>query len=195
MVPPRLRRDDQGMNPTDHTPNPVQGPACPLLLCYDGSDDAKRAIDSAGTLLANDHALVVTVWQPLSGMGGIAWAEAGAGMVNFAELDRTAAEDGGRVATDGARVAQEAGFDAEPMAVKTTGSVWRTILETAERHDAAAIVMGSRGLTGIRSMLLGSVSSAVVHHADRPTLVVHLTSDEAKSRHAVEAHNASLAHG
>ncbi|MEJ7784999.1 MAG: universal stress protein [Solirubrobacteraceae bacterium] len=33
--------------------------------------------------------------------------------------------------------------------------------------------MGSRGLTGVRSMLLGSVSSAVVHHADRPTLVIH----------------------
>ena len=32
--------------------------------------------------------------------------------------------------------------------------------------------MGSRGLTGLRSMLLGSVSSAVVHHADRPTLVI-----------------------
>ena len=32
--------------------------------------------------------------------------------------------------------------------------------------------MGSRGLTGLRAMFLGSVSSAVVHHADRPTLIV-----------------------
>jgi nucleotide-binding universal stress UspA family protein len=38
--------------------------------------------------------------------------------------------------------------------------------------------MGSRGLTGVRSMLLGSVSSAVVHHADRPTLVVHMPDAE-----------------
>jgi hypothetical protein len=37
----------------------------------------------------------------------------------------------------------------------------------------AAIVMGSRGLTGVRSMLLGSVSNAVVHHTERPTLVIH----------------------
>ena len=45
-------------------------------------------------------------------------------------------------------------------------------MEIADRHDAAAIVMGSRGLAGVRSMLLGSVSSAVVHHADRPTLII-----------------------
>jgi nucleotide-binding universal stress UspA family protein len=32
--------------------------------------------------------------------------------------------------------------------------------------------MGSRGLTGLRAMLLGSVSNAVVHHADRPTLII-----------------------
>jgi nucleotide-binding universal stress UspA family protein len=158
----------------------------PVLLCYDESEDAKYAIEKAGTLLASRHALVVTVWQPLAGMGGIAWAEAPPSLVNFAELDRAAAEDGGRVASDGVRVAHEAGLEAEPLAVKNTGSVWKTILETAERHDAAVIVMGSRGLSGIRSMLLGSVSNAVVHHADRPTLVVHPPSDEAGSPHSVE---------
>ena len=119
-------------------------------------------------------------------MGGIVWAESPPSLVNFAELDRAAAEDGGRVARDGVGVAHEAGLEAEPLAVKTTGSVWKTILETAEQHDAAAIVMGSRGLSGIRSMLLGSVSNAVVHHADRPTLVVHRPSDEAAAPHSVE---------
>ena len=85
---------------------------------------------------------------------------------------------GGRVADEGVRIAREAGFEAEPLAIKATGPVWKTIVETADRHDAAAIVIGSRGLTGVRSMLLGSVSSAVVHHADRPTLVVHRPSDD-----------------
>ena len=55
---------------------------------------------------------------------------------------------------------------------RPAGPVWHTIVETADRCDAAAIVMGSRGLTPLRSILLGSVSSGVVHHADRPTLVI-----------------------
>jgi nucleotide-binding universal stress UspA family protein len=32
--------------------------------------------------------------------------------------------------------------------------------------------MGTRGLTGIKSVLLGSVSHAVLQHADRPVIVV-----------------------
>jgi nucleotide-binding universal stress UspA family protein len=58
------------------------------------------------------------------------------------------------------------------VAVEATDPVWKTIVEIADHDDAATIVMGSRGLTGLRAMLLGSVSSAVVHHADRPTLII-----------------------
>ena len=143
----------------------------PLLLCYDGSDDAKHAIQRASELFHGRHALVVTVRQP-SLLGSVSLLGATAGMVNVVEVERARLESGGRVANEGARIAQDAGLDAEPVGVETTRPVWETIVETADRHDAATIVMGSRGLTGLRSMLLGSVSSAVVHHADRPTLII-----------------------
>jgi nucleotide-binding universal stress UspA family protein len=144
----------------------------PVLLCYDGSEEAMHAIRRAAELYAGRRALVVTVWQPTEGLGSFAWSGATASMVNFFELDRAAAEDGGRVAGEGGRIARDAGLEAEPVVIEAAGPVWETIVEIADRHDAATIVMGSRGLTGIRSMLLGSVSSAVVEHADRPTLVV-----------------------
>jgi nucleotide-binding universal stress UspA family protein len=145
----------------------------PLLLCYDGSGDAAHAIERAGELFAGRRALVAMVWhQPLAGLGGIARSGESPGMVDVPELDREAAEKAGRVAADGVRLAEQAGLIAEPLAVQGSGSVSRTILELAERNDAAAIVMGSRGLTGLRSIVLGSVSSAVVGHADRPTLVI-----------------------
>jgi nucleotide-binding universal stress UspA family protein len=144
----------------------------PLLLCFDGSEDAKRAIERAGALFAGRRALVVTVWQPIVDLDGFAWTGATASPVNVIELNRAAAEDGARVADDGVRVALEAGLEAEPFAVEASGSVSNTIVEIADRQDAAAIIMGSRGLTGVRSMLLGSVSSAVVDHADRPTLII-----------------------
>jgi nucleotide-binding universal stress UspA family protein len=145
----------------------------PVLIAYDGSEHAKHAIRSAAGLLAGKDALVVTVWQPTSDLGAFAWYGAGPNMVNFAELDRAGAEAGGRVAEQGARIAREAGLRAEPIAIEATPPVWKTIVETADLHNAAAIVIGSRGLTGLRSMLLGSVSNGVVHHADRPTLVIH----------------------
>ncbi len=97
-------------------------------------------------------------------------------MIDYVEFDRAAAEDGDRLAKEGVRLARDAGLEAKPVAVKATGPIWKTIVEIADRHDAAVIVMGSRGLTGLSSMLLGSVSGALVHHADRPTLVIHQAS-------------------
>jgi nucleotide-binding universal stress UspA family protein len=145
----------------------------PLLLCYDGSADARRAIERAGALFAGKDALVLTVSQPTSAPRSSAWLGETPDMVDFPALDRAAADAGGRVADAGVRIAQHAGLRAQPLAVQATGPVWKTIGEIADRHDASAIVIGSRGLTRVRSMLLGSVSSAVVQHADRPTLVIH----------------------
>ena len=113
----------------------------------------------------------MTVRQPTL-LGSVSLLGATAGMVNVVEVERAPVESGGRVANEGARIAQDAGLDAEPVGVETTRPVWETIVEFADRHDAATIVMGSRGLTGLRSMLLGSVSSAVVHHANRPTMII-----------------------
>ena len=151
-----------------HTPS-ADGP---LLLCYDGSEDAKHAIERAGRLLGGRDALVVTVWQPTAALGSFAFAGATDSMFDFVRANRATAELGRRVAGDGVRIAEQAGLHAEPVAVEATGPVWKTIVEIADRNDAATIVMGTRGLTGLHSMLMGSVSSAVVHHADRPTLVI-----------------------
>jgi nucleotide-binding universal stress UspA family protein len=126
----------------------------PLLICFDGSGHAKQAIQRAAALLVARDALVLTVWQPTAALGGFAWGGEAAGMVDFVELDRAGAEDAGRIAEEGVRLAREAGLGPEPIAIKAAGPVWRTIVETADAQDAAAIVMGSRGLTGVLSMLL-----------------------------------------
>jgi nucleotide-binding universal stress UspA family protein len=179
MVRTRSGRDDEVMTSTEHIDRPPSVDRDgPLLIGYDGSEHAKNAIRSAARLLTVRDALVVTVWQPTSDVGAFAWYGAGPNVVNFAELDRAGAEAGGRVAEEGAEIAREAGLRAESVAIEATPPVWKTIVETADLNDAAAIVVGSRGLTGLRSMLLGSVSSAVVHHSDRPTLVIHQDEDD-----------------
>ena len=129
-------------------------------------------------MLGGRDALVLTVWQPTPALGSSASAGATDSTFDFVEVDRAAADLGERVARDGVRIAQQAGLHAKPVAVEATGSVWKTIVEIADRHDAAIIVMGSRGLTGLRPMLQGSVASAIVHHADRPTLIIRQSTQQ-----------------
>jgi hypothetical protein len=90
----------------------------PLLICYDGSEDARHAIRRAGGLLAARAALVVTVWQPTAALGSFAWGGETAGMVDFVELDRAGAEDAGRMAGEGVGLAGKAGLEAEAVAVR-----------------------------------------------------------------------------
>jgi nucleotide-binding universal stress UspA family protein len=46
------------------------------------------------------------------------------------------------------------------------------IVQDAREHDVDIIVMGSRGLTDLAGLVLGSTAHKVIHLADRPVLVV-----------------------
>lgn len=142
----------------------------PVLLCYDASEDATSAIRAAAELLGARPALVLTVWENLKAIPPFAWV---APMADLGPLLEVAQEGAERVAAQGAELAAAAGFAATPVAVQANGPTWERIAAVADEHDAAVIVVGSRGLSGVRSALAGSVSTGVVHHAGRPVLVVH----------------------
>jgi nucleotide-binding universal stress UspA family protein len=140
----------------------------PIMLCYDRSDDSRRAIATAAQLVPGAAAVVLHVWRPVAGMA-MAYAIVPAGAYDEAEL-RRAAE---RIAQEGAEIAREAGLSAEPRASEATLEPdWETILRAAEQHDARLIVLGARGMSGLRSLVLGSVSHGVAQHSHRPVLVV-----------------------
>ena len=143
----------------------------PVLLCYDGSEGARRAIAAAGEELGARRALVLHVWE-----SWVAEAPALAGVSTTvqgmaSELDEVADKQSADRTAEGVKAAESAGFDAEGLSERATGPAWKAVLDTADEHSCAAIVVGSRGLTGI-SAALGSVSNGVVHHSRRPVLVV-----------------------
>jgi nucleotide-binding universal stress UspA family protein len=80
--------------------------------------------------------------------------------------------EAGEVAAEGVQLATEAGLKAEPATDEQGESVTEAILSGADKLDADVIVIGSRGLGGLGSLLLGSVSHRVLQHADRPVLVI-----------------------
>jgi nucleotide-binding universal stress UspA family protein len=91
-------------------------------------------------------------------------------LLTFDEALRGHAE---RVAHDGAELARSLGLDAEALAVVGVRDIARTIVEAARERQAATIVVGSRGLSGLRARFEGSTSKDVVKHAPCPVVVVH----------------------
>jgi nucleotide-binding universal stress UspA family protein len=143
-----------------------------ILLCYDGSSDARHAIEIAGDLFAGREATVLTVWEGFTEVLSRAGAGLAAAPLNFEEIDSANLHAAESQAREGAERAREAGLDAHPRVAEARSSVWETVLDQAEETGAGAIVLGSRGLTGVKSALLGSVSHALLQHADRPVVVI-----------------------
>jgi nucleotide-binding universal stress UspA family protein len=149
--------------------------AAPVLICFDGSEDAAAAIASAAQDLSGSQAVVLTVWEPVH-----SWAPYDPATILSAPVSRLASNALGldQAARDvalermerGTALAAEAGFQA--IGRVEEGKPWRIIGQVADELGADPIVMGARGLGRMESVLLGSVSSAVVHHAKRPVFVV-----------------------
>jgi nucleotide-binding universal stress UspA family protein len=151
------------------------------LIAYDGSEDAAAAIRHAGHLLAPRPAVVAHVWESLAGLLMHTDISELAGTMSeaAAELDDEDRRGAERIASEGAELAAEAGFDAAPRAIQGRPKAWPALLETADEIEAAVIVIGSRGLGSVKSALFGSVSSGLLHHARRPVLVVPPCEDAA----------------
>ena len=71
------------------------------------------------------------------------------------------------------RAGEQAGLKAQPeIAEVSYQGTSHTILDVADEYDAELIVLGARGLSTFKSIVLGSVSHSVSQHAHLPVLVV-----------------------
>ncbi|MDR3660462.1 MAG: universal stress protein [Mycobacterium sp.] len=135
-----------------------------------GSDAAVRwAAAEAG--LRNVALTVVHVMQsPIGGLGG--WGFTMAPLPeDFFQWQESA---GRRIIADAVRVAKEAIGDSANISVR--GEVFYsplvpTLVDLTK--DARLLVVGCQGQGGLQRVLLGSVSTALVHHAHCPVAVIH----------------------
>jgi nucleotide-binding universal stress UspA family protein len=152
-----------------------------IVVGVDGSEGSAFAIDEAAELaqgaLATGAPKVemhfVFAHHPLMGWEVGAYGESlAAGQIDLGAMEKLAEEqlDAARARLDDFDLPGE-GLVVHRHAI--IGTAFDAIVNTAEDVDADLIVVGSRGHGAGKRLLLGSVSTKVVHHATCSVLVVH----------------------
>jgi nucleotide-binding universal stress UspA family protein len=141
-----------------------------ILVGFDGSSHAKRALDEAVALAQSHHAAltVMTVVPDPRTVAGIGTLGYGA-----PDLARARSE----LAKDYAR-ALDAAIDAIPADLPVTkrivhGKPGPELAKAAREDNHDLVVVGSRGLGTAASVVVGSVSTYVLCHLRGAALVVH----------------------
>jgi nucleotide-binding universal stress UspA family protein len=136
-----------------------------ILLAVDGSAYSEAAIEEVGKRPwppQSEIKIITAAETPLM-VGMEPWAIS---PEYFEELEKSLREAGDAVIRDALKKLKESGDKTSKISTEIIqGPPRQVIVEEAEKWGADLIVMGSRGLGTWNRLLLGSVSSAVVHHA------------------------------
>jgi nucleotide-binding universal stress UspA family protein len=150
----------------------------PVVVAYDGSPASQAAVRAAATLLPGRRLIVVTIWEPGLAMMLSPPTDSISGMPyaapspeTIATTDRLQRDHAEETASAAVEIARGLGATADAHPVAEDVDAGETIAAAAEQHDAAAVVVGSRGLGRVKR-LMGSTSQGVLRHTQRPVLVV-----------------------
>jgi nucleotide-binding universal stress UspA family protein len=138
-----------------------------IVLATDGSEQATLAAQTAAELASETgselHLIAVAPEYPYVGEGFYEVNRAEEDADAYRELQNLLDEQARKVGETGGTVART---------YPRMGAVDEEIVALAEEVGADLIVMGSRGLGGMRRALMGSVSDSVVRDAPCPVMVV-----------------------
>jgi nucleotide-binding universal stress UspA family protein len=131
-----------------------------IVVGYDGSEHSQRALERAAALASADDGAVTVVSVASALLGGARSVGVAEGELGHAASALEEART---------RLAQR-GLEAE--LVEGLGDPGHEIVEVAKRVGADLVVVGTRSRDLLERLLLGSVSTDVVHHAPCDVLVV-----------------------
>ena len=150
-----------------------------ILVPLDGSDHSVQALQTAIQIakkfdgkLTLFHAYSITV-TPIVVPEPTTLTPSGVPIVTPAEVSKmaeAARELGQRILDDGKQKAKSQSVQVE--SVLREGNTVQEIIRLAKEGNFDLIVMGVRGISKLRELLLGSVSEGVMKHALCPVLIV-----------------------
>ncbi len=148
-----------------------------LMIAYDGSPNADRAIRYAARFLKADTAHVVTAWEPGS-MAPSRLTTLAGGMQPFIDtrieesVDDALRTEAVAINARGLAVAEEVGLTATGNLVEVESTVWGALVAAADALDVDLLVTGTRGASGLKALLRSSVAERVLKHCHRPVFIV-----------------------
>lgn len=146
-----------------------QSPFGTIVVAYDGSDNSSRAVAVASFLASKFGSKLVVVHTYSSPV--ISYSVAGAPIPNYAELEKAAEDSARSTLAKGLSAAKDRGVVARGELLEASSTV-QALTEFTANTKPDLLVVGTRGMTGFKKLILGSVSSGVVSHAGCSVLVV-----------------------
>lgn len=144
-----------------------------ILIPTDGSEGAARAAHAAIEFAKKFGAELIVLHVIAVPATGVAKARLSPGYhVELQEYFESAHKKGDSIVDEVTRLAEAKDVKTTRLIREYSFSVVETILEEATKSNIDLIVMGTRGLTGFKELLIGSVSSGVLHHAHCSVLIV-----------------------
>jgi nucleotide-binding universal stress UspA family protein len=152
-----------------------------VLLATDGSREAQLAASTAADLAnATNSELHVLTVAPGNPDPVYHVHEGGLRYETYEQALEAVREDAQKVLDEQVQKLEEAGVSVKEAYLRVGERRDQAIVHLAEELGAGLIVMGSRGLGGVRRALMGSVSASVVHHAHCPVMVVRPENERAE---------------
>ena len=147
-----------------------------IVVGTDGSESAAVALHHATVLakLTDATLHVVHAHQPLSTSHAAMGATAGMMTANVGEVNAGIADSSGVICERAAEAVKRAGVRVETHS--RPGDPADALIGVAEEVGADLLVVGNRGMTGVKRFFLGSVPNKVAHHAPCGLLIVDTTS-------------------
>jgi nucleotide-binding universal stress UspA family protein len=153
--------NDSGLEAAPSAVEKTDGPERSIVVGYDGSDAATRALGRAAETAGEHGTVVIVTTEPQLFSCGPS-----------AEPLIEPGDDAWRLLADAQAIVAERGTVANVIVAARKGDPAEELLNMARSVDADRIVVGRRGRNFVARMLMGSVATRVVEHAPCDVLVV-----------------------
>ena len=141
-----------------------------ILLAVDGSESAVRAtrklVEGAAAYKESPQVELVTVHLPVPHVGGFSGA-----VVSHEMIEQHYREEGEKALAPSKQILDQAKIRYTPHIL--VGDIAKAIVEHADKSRCDMIYMGTRGMSAVSNMLVGSIATKVLHLAHVPVVLIH----------------------